>query len=69
MANMAGIPPGNDEVQLFTPAGEYVTTITAPMDQPGSFLPGVVIWGGRYFRLESGRYVETRAYTSIEAPR
>jgi hypothetical protein len=64
MANMVGIPLGNDDVQLFTRAGEYVTTVAIP-----SYLPGVVLWGSRFFHNEGGRYVETMAYTSIEAPR
>jgi hypothetical protein len=64
MANCAGVPPGNDDVQLFTRAGEYVTTVTIP-----AYLPGVILWGSRFFHNEGGRYIETMAFTSIEAPR
>ena len=67
MANCAGIPDSYFDVQLFTRAGEYVTTVALPVVSFGRS-PGVVIWGSRFFRYEEGRYVETLAYTSTEKP-
>lgn len=51
------------DVQLFDLTGNYVTTVQLPHGH------AVVIWAGRYFYLNSGRYVETRAHTSNEPQR
>jgi hypothetical protein len=43
-------------MRLFDKDGNLVHT-TVPFE--GALTPGIIIWQGRYFRLDAGRYVES----------
>ena len=45
-------------VTLFDFNGEKVHVATIPSLQIGV---GVILWAGRYFRLDNGRYIESTA--------
>ena len=47
-------------MKLFDKDGKVVHEIKA--DFPGLLTPGVIIWQGRFFRLDAGRYVESNVH-------
>ena len=49
------------KVNLFSTKGETVATVTVPAEP----MPGIVVWGGLYFRLENGRYVQATVWHHI----
>lgn len=42
-------------VSLFDWSGEKIHTLQLPTANP----TGIIIWRGRYFRLDNGRYIES----------
>lgn len=53
--------PRTYATQLFTAAGQYVTTVGVP-----PVIPGIIIWRDRYFAAREGRYVEVGVLRSDE---
>lgn len=51
-------------VQLFAPNGQLVAEIDVPKF---SVYPRIIVWSGRYFVLDAGRYVEAFTYQHVGA--
>jgi hypothetical protein len=48
-------------VHLFSRSGSTVAAVIAPLDAE------VILWDGRFFRLDAGRYVESKAFTATKS--